>query len=215
MKQQKAIVLYSGGRDSSFVALLLSSLGYDVRLVTTNAGIVKNSWKTAANSAKILGFEHEVLKIDKYIFEAAAKIAQKDGFLLNAVKHIHSNVLEKAAEKYRKSFGIIADGTRRDDRTPRLTYREMQSLEGRYKISYVAPLLGFGHREINFLSDSLFKYDKIFAGAKPTSEYETELRAVLVKNFPKSAKKIFPKSHFHTVVTGLKSSRIPLLLKSG
>src|SRR3989344_750707 len=204
MIKQKAIVLFSGGRDSSFVALLLDSLGYDVTLVTANAGISPNSWKTAAKPAKILGFPHELVKVEKYIYEEAAKIAEKDGFPLNAIKHIHLKVIEAIAQKYCKTHKTIADGTRRDDRTPRLTYQEMQSLEDRYKISYVAPLLGFGHKAVNNLSDMMFEYDKIWTGKKPTAEYEIELRLVLEKRKKGIVKKIFPKNHFHSVVTKVK-----------
>ncbi|HIJ98200.1 TPA: hypothetical protein H1009_03875 [archaeon] len=204
MIKQKAIVLFSGGRDSSFVALLLDSLGYDVTLVTANAGISPNSWKTAAKPAKILGFPHELVKVEKYIYEEAAKIAEKDGFPLNAIKHIHLKVIEAIAHKYHKTHTTIADGTRRDDRTPRLTYPEMQSLEDRYKISYVAPLLGFGHKAVNHLSDVMFEYDKIWTGKKPTAEYEIELRLVLEKRKKGIVKKIFPKNHFHSVVTKVK-----------
>lgn len=201
----KAIVLYSGGRDSSFVAVLLGSLGYDVKLVTANAGIVKDSWKTAAKSAKILGFPHEIFKVEKYLYEKAAKIAEQDKFPLNAIKHIHWGVIQQIAKKYHKTHTTIADGTRRDDRTPRLTYKEMQSLEDKYNISYIAPLLGFGHKAVNHLTGLLFEYDKVWTGKKPTAEYETELRALLEKKRKGLVEEIFPKKHFHSVVTGLRS----------
>ncbi len=202
--KQKAIVLYSGGRDSSLVAHLLDYFGYEVKLVTANSGIVPNSWKNAAEAAKIIGFPHEILQIPKEIILRAAQIAEEDGFPLHAVNYAHKQVLEEIAKKFGKKYQTIADGTRRDDRTPKLTYQEMQSFEARHNVAYFAPLLGFGHKTINHLSKQFFTYKEIWAGTKPTAEYETEIRAVLRKKKRGLDKLIFPKKHFHSVITGWK-----------
>lgn len=204
MKKQKAIVLFSGGRDSGLVTHLLTHFGYDVKLITANAGIIKNSWKTAAAAAKILNLPHEVMKIPKQVVEDAAEIAIKDCFPSKAINYAHKCTLEIAAAKYGKKFQTIADGTRRDDRTPRLSYPEMQSIEARYGISYFAPLLGFGHKTINHVSKQLFDYREIYAGEAPTSEYEIEIRAIVKAKKAGLDKKIFPKKHFHSVIIGLK-----------
>ena len=45
----KAGVLYSGGKDSSIVAVILKKLGYEVELITVNFGVYP-SWKAAAES---------------------------------------------------------------------------------------------------------------------------------------------------------------------
>ena len=50
----KAAVLYSGGKDSSLMAVILDRLGYDVELITINFGIF-NSSIPAQESAKSLG----------------------------------------------------------------------------------------------------------------------------------------------------------------
>lgn len=204
--KQKAIVLYSGGRDSSLVAHLLDHFGYEVKLVTSNSGIVQGAPKDAQKAAKIIGFPHEVVKIPKQIIERAAEIAQEDGFPLHAVNYAHKQVLEVVTQKFSKKYTTIADGTRRDDRTPRLTYPEMQSFEARHNVAYFAPLLGFGHKTINHLSKRIFTYKEIWAGTKPTAEYETEIRAVLRKKKKGLDKKIFPKKHFHSVITGWAAS---------
>ena len=51
----KACVLYSGGKDSSLMAVILSRLGYDVDLVTVNFGVF-DSYIPASMSAKSLNF---------------------------------------------------------------------------------------------------------------------------------------------------------------
>ena len=204
MVNQKAIVLYSGGRDSSLVAHLLDHFDYEVKLVTSNSGIVPGAPKDAQKAAKIIGFPHEIIKIPKSIIERAAQIAQEDGFPLHAVNYVHKQVLEEVAKKFSKKYPTIADGTRRDDRTPKLTYPEMQSFEARHNVAYFVSLLGFGHKTVNSVSKQLFTYKEIWAGTKPTAEYETEIRAVLRKKKKGLDKLIFPKKHFHSVITGLK-----------
>ena len=59
----KAAVLYSGGKDSSFMAVMLKRLGLDVELCTANFGVY-DSYIPASKSAKSLGFNHRVLDMD-------------------------------------------------------------------------------------------------------------------------------------------------------
>ena len=47
----KAAVLYSGGKDSSFTAVMLKRLGLDVELYTANFGVY-DSYIPASKSAK-------------------------------------------------------------------------------------------------------------------------------------------------------------------
>lgn len=200
---KKALLLYSGGKDSSLVAYMLKTFNYKLKLVTANFGIVESA-KTAETAAKALGFEHEIYKLDSNTIEKAADIAEKDGFPLNAINFVHKKVLEKVAENYGKEYPVITDGTRRDDKTPKLTFPEMQSLEDRYSIEYSAPLRGMSYKTIKYLTDELFKTKVIQAGSEPTSEYETEIRAVLRTRNQNLEKNIFPKNHTHTIVTGWK-----------
>ena len=60
--QMKAAVLYSGGKDSSLMAVILDKLGYDVELVTINFGKFDSSIP-ARKSAESLGFKHKVIKL--------------------------------------------------------------------------------------------------------------------------------------------------------
>ena len=128
----KAAVLYSGGKDSSFMAVMLKRLGLDVELCTANFGAY-DSYIPAEKSAKSLGFKHNVLKMDKEILNTTCDMIMKDGFPNDGIKFIHESVVEEIAEKY----DIIADGTRRDDRTPKLNVNQIRSLEDRKDVQYI------------------------------------------------------------------------------
>jgi len=194
----KACVLYSGGKDSSLISVLLEKLGYNVELLTANFSIF-DSWISAEKSAESLGFKHTVLKMDKSILETAVSIILDDGFPNNGINYIHKNVLETVAKK---KYDLVADGTRRDDRVPKLTMNEIRSLEDKYMVEYVN-LQGFGHRTINNLSKNLFQIEKEESSAK-NSDYETEIRLLIKKKEnPETADSLFPK-HFQTRVIGWK-----------
>ena len=170
-------------------------------LVTANFGIVPDAVETAREAAKSIGFEHNVLTLGSEIIYKAAEMAENDGFPNHAINYVHHQVLEKAAEKFGPNV-MLSDGCRRDDRTPKLTVDEMRSLEDRYNIEYFSPLSGIGYKTINYLSNKLFILESIRAGAKKTSEYETEIRAVLREKNKNLEKDIFPENHFHTIVKG-------------
>lgn len=199
-----SLVLFSGGKDSSLVAYMLKKLDYKPKLLTANFGIVPDCYKTAEKSAKVLGFDFEVVNLDKEIIHKAADQAEKDGFPNHAINYVHHNSLEQIAEKYGPKV-MLADGCRRDDRTPKLTFDEMRSLEDRFDIEYFSPLIGISYKTINYLTANLFKTEKIKAGKKPTSEYETEIRAVLRARAEPLERKIFPENHYHTIVKGWKN----------
>ncbi|MFH1450401.1 MAG: asparagine synthase-related protein [archaeon] len=199
----KAILLYSGGKDSSLVAHLLKLLGYEFKCVTANFGAVPDCAEVAANVAKTLGFEHEVIQMPRDVLEKGVDMCLEAGYGRPGINYIHHAVLEKVCEKYGKEYPIIADGGRRDDKTPKITYGEMQSLEARHKIQYFCPLNGFSHATIKYLTDNLFQIETIKAGAVPTSEYETEIREIL-RIRKEDPAKMFPQHHTHTIVKGYK-----------
>jgi len=201
----KALLLYSGGKDSSLVAYFLKQWGYESLLVTANFGVVPDCIKTAQEAAKIIGFNHETLQLDKVIIEKAADMAQNDGFPLNAINHAHHEALEEACKKYGEEYKLVTDGTRRDDKTPKLTFPEMQSLEDRYEVEYSPVLQGLSYKTINYLTEKLFKTKTIRAGSVQTSEYETEIRAML-KERGINPLTIFPENHYHTIVLGWKKN---------
>ena len=144
----KAGVLYSGGKDSSFVAVMLKRLGLDVELCTANFGVY-DSYIPASKSAKALGFKHNVLKMDADILDETCEMIMDDGFPNDGIKFIHAQTVERIADDY----DIIADGTRRDDRTPKLNVNQIRSLEDRKNVQYIN-LDSFGHKSVKLITSN-------------------------------------------------------------
>lgn len=192
----KACVLYSGGKDSSLMAVILSRLGYDVDLVTVNFGVF-DSYIPASMSAKSLNFNHVVFHMDQSILEEAVKIIMNDGLPNNGIKYLHEEVLEAISSKYE----IIADGTRRDDRTPKINKDQIKSLEDRHNIQYVN-LDSFGYKMINSLVSKLFELSYEKSNKENSSDYEVEIR-LLIDEKGGNSSQIFPE-HYQTNVCGFK-----------
>ena len=192
----KTAVLYSGGKDSSLMAVILDKLGYDVELITINFGVF-DSTIPATNSANNLGFKHRVVKLDKKILTDAVEMIIEDQFPNNGINHIHHEVIEYLADEY----DLIADGTRREDRIPKLKQNEIQSLEDRKGVQYVN-LAGIGYKTINDTSDRLFKLQKAESDIHNSSDYEMEIR-VLLEQKGQDINEIFPQ-HIQSRVIGWK-----------
>ena len=193
----KAMVLFSGGKDSSLTALLLKKLNYDVELITVNFGIL-DSYKYAQETSKILNLPHKVEFLDREIIEKSVEIILRDGYPSNGIQYLHKSVIEILSDKYK----IICDGTRRDDRVPRLSYSEIQSLEMRKNLEYLTPLMGFGHKTINSLVEKYFIISQGESEDILKSDYETEIRE-LIKIKGKKPEDYFPK-HKQSRVVGIK-----------
>jgi len=192
----KACVLYSGGKDSSLIAVILKNLGYEVELVTLNFGVYP-SWKAAVLSASNLGFKHKILKAEPYVLKSAVDTIINDGFPNNGINQIHKHALELVANDYI----LVADGTRRDDRVPKLDFNEVRSFEDRKDVEYIN-LGGFGHKSINHLSKNLFQVKKELSSRENNSDYEIEIRFLISKlEGEKLAFKIFPE-HLQSRVIG-------------
>lgn len=192
----KTAVLYSGGKDSSLMAVILDKLGYDVELITINFGVF-DSTIPATNSANNLGFKHRVVKLDKKILTDAVEMIIEDQFPNNGINHIHHEVIEYLADEY----DLIADGTRREDRIPKLKQNEIQSLEDRKGVQYVN-LTGIGYKTINDTSARLFKLQKAESDIHNSSDYEMEIR-VLLEQKGQDINEIFPQ-HIQSRVIGWK-----------
>jgi predicted subunit of tRNA(5-methylaminomethyl-2-thiouridylate) methyltransferase len=106
-------------------------------------------------------------------------------------------VIEHLADEY----DLIADGTRREDRIPKLKQNEIQSLEDRKGVQYVN-LTGIGYKTINDTSDRLFKLQKAESDIHNSSDYEMEIR-VLLEEKGQDINEIFPQ-HIQSRVIGWK-----------
>lgn len=192
----KAGVLYSGGKDSSFMAVMLKRLGLDVELCTANFGVY-DSYIPASKSAESLGFKHNVLKMDTDILDKTCDMIMKDGFPNDGIKYIHESVIEEIAGKY----DIIADGTRRDDRTPKLNVNQIRSLEDRRDVQYIN-LDSFGHKSVKLITSNLFEISHEKSNKDNSSDYEVEIRTLIDEKGGNSLD-IFPE-HYQTRVIGYK-----------
>lgn len=192
----KAAVLYSGGKDSSFMAVMLKRLGLDVELCTANFGVY-DSYIPASKSAQALGFTHTVLDMDTDILDKTCEMILKDGFPNDGIKFIHQSVVETVAEKY----DIIADGTRRDDRTPKLNVNQIRSLEDRKDVQYIN-LDSFGHKSVKLITSNLFEISHEKSNKDNSSDYEVEIRTLIDQKGGNSLD-IFPE-HYQTRVIGYK-----------
>ncbi|MCD6188577.1 MAG: 7-cyano-7-deazaguanine synthase, partial [Thermococcus sp.] len=168
--------LYSGGKDSSLAAYILRKIGYEVKLITVNFGVL-DSWKYAKETAETLGFSHEVIFLDGEILEKAADMCINDKHPNNAIQFIHEKALEEIAKL--EHVERISDGTRRDDRVPLLDQRKTRSLEDRFNVQYIRPLLGLGYRTIRELTEKLFIVEVKESEKLEKSDYEVELRHLL------------------------------------
>lgn len=192
----KAGVLYSGGKDSSFVAVMLKRLGLDVELCTANFGVY-DSYVPASKSAEALGFKHNVLKMDYDILDETCDMIMDDGFPNDGIKFIHAQTIERIADDY----DIIADGTRRDDRTPKLNINQIRSLEDRKDVQYIN-LDSFGHKSVKLITSNLFEISHERSNRDNSSDFEVEIRTLIDEKGGNSLD-IFPE-HYQTRVIGYK-----------
>ena len=190
--------LYSGGKDSSLTAWILTKLGYDVELVTVTFGLLDN-WRFARETAESLGFRHRVLELPREILEKAADMAISDGHPNNAIQFIHERALEAVASM--PEVERVSDGTRRDDRVPFLDLPKARSLEDRFGVAYIRPLLGLGYKTIRELTERLFIVEIRESEELQKADYEVELR-YLLRERGIDPLAIFPKKHYQSRVLG-------------
>ncbi len=194
----KAGVLFSGGKDSTLAAFLLSPF-IDVELVTVNFGVVPND---AAEVAKKLEFSFKSLDVEAEIATMIVQAMIGDGFPNNGINEVHKIALERAA----KTYAIVADGTRRDDKVPMLSASAARSFEDARGVKYVRPLLGFGR---SFIDDLVARHFDVVYGECVSFDYEVELREVMRTMYgEESISDVFPKSHQQSKVVALKRPRI-------
>jgi predicted subunit of tRNA(5-methylaminomethyl-2-thiouridylate) methyltransferase len=191
----KAGVLFSGGKDSSLAALMLSR-DYEVELNT----FVFNPARTLPGvefAAEALGFPHRQHTFAPEVLDSAVESVIACGFPNDAINMVHRAAVAVLCREYR----VVADGTRLDDRVPMLTRDEVQRLRDRCGCSYVRPLLGYGKPEITRLSERLLKVQYGETGTLENGDYEAEIReAVKARGMNPSV--FFPSHHAQSLVIG-------------
>ena len=135
--------------------------------------------------------------MDKDILKATCERILEDGFPNEGIKYIHSQTVEKLAEDH----DIIADGTRRDDRTPKLGINQIKSLEDRKDVQYIN-LDSFGHKSVKLITESLFEISKERSNRDNSSDFEVEIRT-MIDDMGANSLDIFPE-HYQTRVIGYK-----------
>jgi len=96
----------------------------------------------------------------------------------------------------------VADGTRRDDRTPTVPRSVAQRVEDRYGVGHLAPLAGIGHAAVAALREELLTVETGPSEDLPTGDYEGELRAAIADEYgTERVREVFPE-HVQSRVVG-------------
>ncbi|HOB18230.1 MAG TPA: alpha hydrolase [Candidatus Methanoculleus thermohydrogenotrophicum] len=191
----EAGVLFSGGKDSALAAILLAR-DYGVELNTCVLDPDREvPGVQAAAAALNLPFRRRVLGRD--LLEEAVDLLLSCGYPNDAINMIHRAAIKTLAGEYT----IIGDGTRRDDRVPRLERSEVQHLEATTGCSYVRPLLGYGKPEVERLAGKLLVVQYGEAGSIGSGDYEQEIRRA-VRDRGIDPALFFPPRHLHSLVVG-------------
>jgi len=193
----KAAVLFSGGKDSSLAAILLSTW-YEVEL---NTFLFSRDTKINAvmEAARSLGFPHHVREFRKELLGEIVDLIVREGFPNNAIQQVHREAIRELSGEYK----VIADGTRFGDRVPLLTDDEVRSFGDRLGCSYIRPLIGFPKKEVERLVSRYLIISYGETGEIQNGDYETEIRGELVKR-GLSPESFFPPVHRQSLVTGRK-----------
>jgi hypothetical protein len=190
-------VLFSGGKDSALAAVLLEPF-YEVTLVTCGFGAT-DAPDHAREAARAVGFDHEVLSLPRAVAEDAVDRLLADGHPNGAIQSVHEAALERVAAG---TWDAVADGTRRDDRTPSVPRSLAQSVEDRHGVDHLAPLAGVGRRAVDALVARHLRIETGPSDEVATGDYETALRALLRERTGEEAvEAIFPE-HTQSLVVG-------------
>ncbi len=127
----------------------------------------------------------------------AVTMIRKSGYPNDAINHVHRIALTTLAGEY----PVLADGTRFEDRVPKLTLGEVQHLQHTTGCSYIRPLLGYTRREVNRLASRYFAVRYGETGTIPNGDYEGEIRMAIGAS-GSDLSDFFPPSHEQSIVTG-------------
>ncbi len=200
----KAYILFSGGKDSSLCSLMLSKF-FEINLITCTFEVTNTTSILSKEISNILGFKHSIFKLDKSVLEEASDIILKDKYPNNGINYIHKKALLEISKSNKNS--IIADGLRRDDRVPKLSVSEIRSIEDKYDVCYVSPLMGYGRSFINMMINKFFVIEENESKIIKKCDYESELRMYLYDKIgEQKTDNIFPKSHMQSRVISIKKN---------
>jgi predicted subunit of tRNA(5-methylaminomethyl-2-thiouridylate) methyltransferase len=193
----KAAILFSGGKDSALTTLLLEPFFDQIELITFTFG-QDESWKVAASAAKQLGHFHRRLVFDQTVLDKSLEILLLTGYPNDALNYVHSIAVETLA----REFEFVADGTRRDDRAPKMSQEAVRSMEDHLKMHYLRPLAGLGGKTIRAMASKYLDFDEELSEKYPASDFEVGLRYALInRHGQEEVDRIFPRNHTHTRVT--------------
>ena len=192
----KVAVLFSGGKDSSLAALLLEPFFDEIELVTFGFQ-GEESWTRASDAAEEIGHRHQRMIFPEEVEEKALKILLSKGFPNDALDYVHAIAVETVA----KECEFVADGTRRDDRAPKMDWSAIRSLEDRLHVQYLRPLAGLGQKSIRAMASRYLDFEEMLSEKYPASDYEVGLRYALKERYgQEKVDCIFPSNHTHTRV---------------
>ncbi len=189
-------VLFSGGADSALAARLLEP-HCSVTLVSCR--FHPSADDPVSESAAALGLPLERADLDRAVLDGAVETAHAEGFPRNAIQAIHEHALETVASGH---FEFVADGTRRDDRTPTVPRAVAQRIEDRHGVGHLAPLAGIGYRAVDALQSAGLEIVTGPSESLSVGDYETELRWALADRFGRNrVDEVFP-DHDQSRVVG-------------
>ncbi len=192
----KVAVLFSGGKDSSLAAILLEPFFDQIELVTFGFQ-GEESWTRAADAAEEMGYPHRRMTFSQEVEERALEILLSKGFPNDALDYVHAIAVETVA----KECEFVADGTRRDDRAPKMDYSAIRSLEDRLHVQYLRPLAGLGQKSIRAMASRYLDFEEMPSQKYPASDFEVGLRYALKERYgQEKVDCIFPSNHTHTRV---------------
>jgi predicted subunit of tRNA(5-methylaminomethyl-2-thiouridylate) methyltransferase len=192
----KMIMLFSGGKDSGLATLLLEPFFEEIDLVTFTFGH-DQAWKVAERAALELGHPHRTIVFEEGVMDKALEILISTGYPNDALNYVHSIAVETLAQDHE----FVADGTRRDDRAPKMSYNAIRSLEDRLHMHYLRPLAGLGGKTIKAMVSQYLDFEEMLSMEYPASDFEVGLRYALAERHGHGeVDRIFPGNHLHTRV---------------
>lgn len=195
----KAGVLFSGGKDSSLAAILLSE-NYEVEL-NTFVFSPESAIPQIEQAAAALGFPHVKQTFKPGFLEEAVEMMLECGYPGDTIQRIHREAVRALCDQY----DVIGDGTRFGDRVPFLTDDEVRSISDGHGCSYVRPLIGYPKREVQRLAARYLTVIYGETGQIRSGDYEHEIRRELDRRgIPVLS--LFPRDHEQSLVTGRQSS---------